>query len=75
MPLKVKVCVCGLSNLLTKTNLAKKGWEGDLACAFCAEEESTCNLFLNCSVAAKIWPWLKEAGGIVGILLRCGIAL
>jgi hypothetical protein len=46
------------NRILTKNNLHKRGWQGDLACQFCHKNETITHLFLKCSVAKQIWFWM-----------------
>jgi hypothetical protein len=48
--------------LLTRDNMAKRGWTGDTSCAFCAHNENIEHLFFQCTVAKCVW-------GIVGACL------
>jgi hypothetical protein len=41
--------------ILTKDNLFKKNWRGNLDCIFCGFSESIDHLFFQCSVARFIW--------------------
>jgi len=51
VPLKIKIFLWLVrrDKILTKVNLATKGWPGDLTCAFCDQHESTDHLFIHCS--------------------------
>ena len=40
--------------------MAKKGWPGDLTCAFCDQHESTEHLFIYCSYVRLIWNWIAS---------------
>ena len=39
------------NTILTKENLAAKGWIGDMTCQFCTDVETTDHLFINCVLA------------------------
>jgi hypothetical protein len=47
--------------ILTKDNLAKKSWRGNLDCVFCGLLESIDHLFFQCSVARFIWRIVQSA--------------
>jgi zinc-binding in reverse transcriptase len=57
MPLKVKIFLWLVkrNRVLTKLNLAKKGWSGNTKCVFCDLEESTNHLFVSCPFVNQIW--------------------
>ena len=40
---------------LTKDNLAKKGWQGNVKCCFCNLRETIQHLFFSCHWAKLIW--------------------
>lgn len=46
------------NRILTKNNLSRRGWSGDMKCHFCPDMEDTNHLFLNYQQAKKIWFWL-----------------
>jgi zinc-binding in reverse transcriptase len=46
--------------VLTKFNLAKRGWLGSTKCVFCDLEESTNYLFVSCPLVNKIWQWIVQ---------------
>ena len=49
------------NRILTKNNLYKKGWRGDLTCQFCHKRETITHLFLKCFVARQIWFWFGRS--------------
>lgn len=49
------------NRILTKNNLYKKGWRGDLTCQFCHKKETISHLFLKCPVARQIWFWFGNS--------------
>ncbi|XP_078173945.1 uncharacterized protein LOC144567651 [Carex rostrata] len=60
IPPKIKVFMWLLSKnrILTKDNLAIKGWLGNHKCQFCLEEETVDHLFLTCSTVKQVLFWL-----------------
>ncbi|KAG8060373.1 hypothetical protein GUJ93_ZPchr0002g26796 [Zizania palustris] len=58
VPLKIKIFLwlAYKNKILTRDNLVKRGWKGDIKnCVFCCREESVQHLFFDCSVAKFIW--------------------
>jgi hypothetical protein len=57
VPLKIKIFVWYLYKgvTLTKDNLARKNWQGDLKCSFCNADENIQHLFCDCPLARFIW--------------------
>lgn len=57
VPLKIKIFIWLLrqDKVLTKSNLANRGWIGDLYCPFCGLTETADHLFVTCSFATAIW--------------------
>nr|CAD1842587.1 unnamed protein product [Ananas comosus var. bracteatus] len=56
-PLKVKIFgwLVLLRKVLTKDNLSKRGWSGEVTCALCLDEpESIDHLFLNCYMTHEL---------------------
>jgi hypothetical protein len=53
--------------ILTKDNLTKRKWKGNLDCAFCGFLESIDHLFFQCSVARFIWRIVHSALGLNSI--------
>lgn len=49
------------NRILTKDNLASKGWTGTQQCVFCNDSESISHLFLNCPLTQQIWFWLGQS--------------
>lgn len=47
--------------ILTKNNLDKRGWQGDLTCLLCHKKETVTHLFLKCQVVKQIWFWLEQS--------------
>jgi zinc-binding in reverse transcriptase len=43
------------NKILTKDNLRKKGWLGDVTCSFCTNSESVNHLFFTYSFIAPFW--------------------
>jgi len=57
VPLKIKIFIWypykGVT--LTKDNLARKNWQGDLTCSFCNANENIQHLFFDCPLVRFIW--------------------
>jgi hypothetical protein len=53
--------------ILTKDNLFKKKWKGNLDCTFCGFPESIDHLFFQCSVARFTWRIVYSALGLISI--------
>jgi hypothetical protein len=49
------------NKILTKDNLSKRNWKGNLNCVFCGLPESIDHLFFQCSVARFIWRIIQTA--------------
>ena len=62
IPLKIKIFTWLVKEgkILTKDNLAKKGWIGDHKCHFCNENETIDHLFVTCPLISSIWSWIAE---------------
>jgi hypothetical protein len=56
VPLKIKIFVWCLYKgvTLTKNNLARKNWQGDMKCSFCNADENIQYLFFDCPLARFI---------------------
>jgi hypothetical protein len=61
IPLKIKIFLWLIQQnaILTKDNLSKRNWTGDLRCYFCNENENIEHLFFSCSVARYIWSLIS----------------
>lgn len=57
---RIKCFMCFLQNkvLLTKDNLARRDWSGDVSCCFYNQLESVDHLFFRCSIARVIWRFV-----------------
>ena len=57
IPLKIKVWLWLIEHnaILTKDNLAKRNWTGDMQCCFCNSTESIDHLFFECDTVKYIW--------------------
>jgi len=57
IPQKIKIFMWFLHKkvLLTKDNLAKRNWKGNLHCSFCGNDENIEHLFISCPFAKLIW--------------------
>ncbi|XP_078175205.1 uncharacterized protein LOC144568710 [Carex rostrata] len=62
VPPKIRIFMWLVSHntILTKDNLAIKGWVGDPKCQFCLHNESIDHLFITCTLAQQIWFWLGK---------------
>lgn len=50
--------------LLTKDNLAKRKWKGNMSCAFCSCNENIQHLFFDCHLSRAIWNAISIAFGV-----------
>jgi hypothetical protein len=57
LPLKIKIFLwyLGRGVILTKDNLAKRGWKDSLNCSFCNQNETIQHFFFDCYLARNIW--------------------
>jgi zinc-binding in reverse transcriptase len=62
IPLKIKIFMWLVrrKRILTKDQLLKRGWQGDLSCIFCGQLETIDHLLVNCSIARVIWEWIAS---------------
>lgn len=62
VPPKIRVFLwlVAKNQILTKVNLATKGWTGSTTCNFFSDEESTTHLFLKCRFAKFVWFWMGQ---------------
>jgi zinc-binding in reverse transcriptase len=51
--------------ILTKYNLVKKGWDGDIYCVFCGAYEDIDHLFILCSMAYTLWNWIVRYNSFI----------
>ena len=65
--LKIKVFLWYLYKgvTLTKDNLARKNWNGNVKCSFCNLSESIQHLFFNCPLAKFVWRIIAVAFNII----------
>ena len=62
-PLKIKVFTWLVihDKILSRENLAKKGWMGSIGCVFCGcAVESSRHIFLHCIVAKVVWTFFLQ---------------
>lgn len=66
VPLKIKIFLWYLRKgvILTKDNLAKRGWVGNTTCCFCNSSETIQHLFFDCPLARFVWNALFITFGI-----------
>jgi zinc-binding in reverse transcriptase len=57
IPLKIQIFMCLVrkNRILTKINLKKRGWSGNVQCVFCGEEKTNDHLFVSCFYILCIW--------------------
>jgi hypothetical protein len=57
VPLKIKIFMWYVYKcvILTKDNLARKNWYGDLKCSFCNADENIQHLFFDYPLVIFIW--------------------
>jgi len=67
VPLKIKVFLWYLYKgvTLTKDNLARKNWNGNVKCSFCNLSESIQHLFFNCPLAKLVWHIIAVSFNII----------
>ena len=60
IPLKIKIFLWLVkqNRVLTRDNLSRRGWSGNMQCVYCSEMESVNHLFVNCHYAGSIWAWI-----------------
>lgn len=66
IPLKIKIFLWYIKNgvTLTKDNLAKRDWKGNLKCCSCSSLETIEHLFIQCHFARFIWNTIHITFGI-----------
>lgn len=52
------------NKILTKLKLQEKGWQGDLSCQFCSQQEDNAHLFFQCYFAKSIWFYMGNCQDI-----------
>jgi hypothetical protein len=67
MPLKIKVFMWLINQnaILTKDNLMRRNWQGDLSCSFCNLNESINFMFFDCHLARYVWSLIAWVVGAV----------
>jgi len=65
LPLKIKIFMWLIENdaILTRYNLARRGWQGHQRCNFCLENESINHLFFDCAMARYVWSLVAYVVG------------
>jgi hypothetical protein len=63
IPLKTKIFSWYLRRgvILTKDNLARRNWQGNMKCCFCHHDETIKHLFFECHFARSIWSTIQIA--------------
>jgi zinc-binding in reverse transcriptase len=46
------------NKILTRDNLRRRGWLGEVYCTMCEEQKSVSHLFFTCHIAKQIWFWM-----------------
>jgi hypothetical protein len=66
MPLKIKVFIWLLYReaILSKDNLIKRNWHGNVRCCFCDRLETIQYLFFDCALANFIWRVMQITFGL-----------
>jgi hypothetical protein len=66
IPLKIKVFIWLLYReaILTKDNLVKRNWYGNVKCYFCDSNETIQHLFFDCALAKFIWRIMNITFGL-----------
>jgi hypothetical protein len=64
-PLKIKIFMWLVAQgaILTKDNLGKRKWKGNMSCAFCCDQETVQHIFFECLTAKYIWSLLAYSLG------------
>jgi len=65
VPAKIKIFLWLMYNnaVLTKDNMIKRKWTGDLTCYFCDKVENLSHLFFQCSTAKVVWAIVAKCIG------------
>ena len=50
--------------ILTKVNLARWNWHGNMKCVFCHHNETIKHLFFQCNFARSIWSVIQVASNL-----------
>jgi hypothetical protein len=66
IPLKIKVFIWLLYRdaILTKDNLVKRNWQGNVRCCFCDSLETIQYLFFDCALVKFIWRVMQITFGL-----------
>jgi hypothetical protein len=66
VPLKIKVFLWLLHReaILTKDNLVKTNWHGNIMCCFCDSVETIQHLFFDCALGKFIWRVIQITFGL-----------
>jgi zinc-binding in reverse transcriptase len=48
------------NKVLTKDNLIRRGWQGDISCVFYGDFETVNHLFVSYNFAKIIWNWIAR---------------
>jgi zinc-binding in reverse transcriptase len=67
IPLKIKIFIWLVkrNKILTKSNLAKKGWTCSVKCVFCDAKEDANHLFVGCPMVNNIWNWIASYNNFI----------
>jgi hypothetical protein len=67
VPLKIRIFMWFLhcKVILTKDNLAKRNWQGNMKCCFCSQDETIQHLFIDCPLAKIVWQMVHMTFNIV----------
>ena len=67
VPLKIRIFMWFLHRkvILTKDNLAKRNWQGNMKCCFCSMDETIQHLFIDCPLAKIVWQMVHMAFNIL----------
>ena len=62
IPFKIKIFLWLVKQdkILTRVNLSKRGWLGDVSCQFCGAPETIDHLFVQCPFFRTIWNWIAD---------------
>lgn len=60
LKIKIFLWLTRQNKILTRDNLIRRGWQGDLSCVFCSDPETVNYLFVTCKVPQELWKWIAD---------------
>jgi hypothetical protein len=64
LKIKVFIWLLYIEAILTKDNLVKRNWHGNVKCCFCDSNETTQHLFFDFALAKFIWRVMNITFGL-----------